>query len=375
MKKQFLFKIFLAAVILTFGACDNKPIFYDISLEEKKLEPKIKGSPTNFVVFNGYMYVASGTEVYRYRGTSDKGIWEETRPGAGNIFAIAAADKLYALCAGSSNRKVLRVSDDGNKWNNAEGLGRNLIINTVYAANGQLFIGTGKTGSYSILLYGGDSTRELAKTENKMLNGAAYHDGFYYLSTKDMISEDGGCIYGIEESNLSSETTAQLLDKSSNRPFVGIINTGNGVLAIIRSGALHAVTPDSVNQVSGVLVDNRLATGALAVWENNGSRLLLAGRQDSISKSGYSHGYIEVGIDIDGAIIGNFDEPGKNDLSTMNKGDNGRYGSLIGKYSINHIFQAPKDIDDNMTLFISTQKDGVWSYRNRNGDWSWNAEN
>jgi hypothetical protein len=371
MKKQFLYKVLFVMAILIFGAC-NDPIFYTISLEEKKLEPRIKGSPTNFAAFNSNMYVASGTEVYRYEGTNPgtgRGIWEETKPGGGNIFALAATDKLYALCAGSSGKKVLMVSNEGRIWNKVNELGNDIIINTIYAANNKLFIGAGGIGKYYILS-GNDFTTKLIDTENKMLNGAAYHNGIYYLSTKDLITDNGGGIYSIEESALSTEASARLLRNGS---FIGIINTGNVVLAITRNGNLHTVTPNSVDQVSGVSMGNRLATGALAVWENNGNRLLLAGRQDSIGTTittGYSHGYIEAGIDINGAITGNFDEPGKNDLSTINKGDNERYRSSIGNYSSNHIFQAYDG-----TLFASTQKDGVWSYRDRSKGWSWNAEN
>jgi hypothetical protein len=369
MIKQFLYKIFFVTAILTFGTC-NDPIFYTISLEEKMLEPRIKGSPTNFVAFNNNMYVASGPVVYRYEGTNTgtgRGIWEETKPGGGNVFALAATDKLYALCAESSSKKVLMVSNEGRIWSKVNELG-SAIINTIYAANNQLFIGAGGIGKYYILS-GNDFTTKLTDTENKMLNGAAYNNGVYYLSTKDLITDNGGGIYSIEESALSTGASARLLRNGS---FIGIINTGNVVLAITRSGTFNTVTPNSVDQVSGVSMGNRLATGALAVWESNGNRLLLAGRQDSIGTTvtnGYSHGYIEAGIDINGAITGNFDEPGKKDLSTINKGDNERYGSSIGKYSINHIFQA-----GDGTLFVSTQKNGVWSYRDRSKGWSWNAE-
>jgi hypothetical protein len=374
MKKQFLYKIFFVTAILTFGAC-NDPIFYTISLEEKILEPRIKGSPTNFVVFNGYMYVASGTELYKYEGTNPdtgRGIWDNsTISGVNSIFALAVTtDKLYALCAGSSGKGVLKVSDDGNIWSDAKGIENNIIINTIYAADKQLFIGAGKIGSYNILLYGGDSTRELKGPDNKMLNGAAYHDGFYYLSTNDLITEDGGGIYFIADGDLPSGK-AELVAGSSNIPFVGIVNTylgPNPVKAITRKGTVYTVTPVSISS-TGTSMGNRLATGALAVWEG---RLLLAGRQDMLGtsiSSSYTNGYLELTINTGGETTGDFAEPGADDPSTVNKGDNGRYRSTIGKYPVNHIFQA-----EDGTLFVSTQKNGVWSYRSRNGDWNWNAE-
>ena len=74
---------------------------------------------------------------------------------------------------------------------------------------------------------------------------------------------------------------------------------------------------------------------------------------------------------LSGTIIGNYTEPGINALSTVNTGDNEHYKSSIGKYPVNHIFQANDGI-----LFASTQKNGVFSYRQRgrNNDWQWNAE-
>jgi len=376
MKKQFLKIIFFTAVILAFGAC-NDPIFYNISMEEKILEPRIKGSPTNFIEFNDDMYVASGTKVYWYKSNAEtgRGNWyERAIPAISNILALAATtDKLYALCAESSGKRVLKVSDNGNVWDNAQGLKlkRDETINVIYAASDQLFIGAGNIGSYVIYLYDGDSTI-LANTKDEMLNGAAYHDGFYYLSAKNLITNDAGGIYVIAEGDLFSGTAATV----GNGSFVGIINTNlgsNPVKAINRDGAVFNVTSDSISSTGIKMDSSRLATGALALWEKNGNLLLLAGRQDVLGTtvtSGYSHGYLEVGLNENGDITGSFVEPGNNDISTVNNGDNGRYRSTIGRYHVNYIFQA-----GDGTLFASTQKNGVWSYRIRsNGEVLWNTE-
>jgi len=380
MKKQFLYKIFFAVVILTFGAC-NDPIFYTISLEEEMLEPLIKGSPTNFVEFKGSntsynMYVASGDILYRYEGTvNGKGKWkDDIKPGGGNIFALAATtDKLYALCGGTSNKKVLKVSGDGEIWSDVEELLKsNVVINTIYAVNNQLFIGAGSIGNYSIL-NGNDFTTTLAETDNKMLNGVAYHNGIYYFSTKDLITENGGGIYIINGGDLFSQESASTL---GNGAFVGIINIGIGadpVKAINRDGNMFNVTSGGISPIIGTSMGERLATGGLGVWKNDkGERLLLAGRQDTLGtsiSSGYTHGYLEAVIDSSGNI-GDFDEPGRKEPSTVNYGDNERYGSTIKNHPVNHIFQA--SVDD--ILFASTQKNGVWSYRDRKNGWSWNAE-
>jgi len=367
MKKQFLYKIFFAAVILAFAAC-NDPIYYNISLEEKMLEPLIKGSPTNFVEFKNNMYVASGDTLYKYNGTNSstgRGMWTEITPGGGKIIALAATtNNLYALCLGS----VLRTSTTGNNntWSDVSVHG-NPRINTIYAADTQLFIGAGGPNRNSYYIVHGNSNNIIVGLGNNLLNGAAFHSGNYYLSAKDQYYLNGGAIY--TTTNPSSGTAATV-DTGS---FVGIINTNlgsNPVKAINRSGTVYNVTSGSVSPTD-TSMDNRLATGGLAVWENGSNQLLLAGRQDRLRttvSSGYSHGYMEVGI-TGGNITGNFTEPGISSPSTIIDLNNGRYRSTIGIFPVNHLFQASDGI-----LFASTQRKGVFSYRNRKDGWGWNAE-
>jgi hypothetical protein len=106
--------------------------------------------------------------------------------------------------------------------------------------------------------------------------------------------------------------------------------------------------------------------------------MLLAGRQDSLSYSftyGYTYGYLELELDTNGIKSGkNFIEPGKESVSTVNLGENERFQSTIGKNPVSYLFQVPPAIDANMILFASTQKNGVWSYRDRDGLYQWNAE-
>jgi len=372
MKKQFLYRIFFAAIIFIFAACKD-PIYHNISQEEEMLEPLIKGSPTNFVEFKGSntsynTYVASGEELYRYDGTNPntgRGTWRPSRPG-GQVFAIAATStNLYALCMGSSDKKIIRTSTTGNNntWSDVPGY-EDDIINNIFAANDQLFIGAGENGSYYIFR---DSNKILDVGHN-MLNGAAYDSGYYYLSAKDQFNENGGAIYTIDESTGEIETRTG--------SFVGIINTGlgsNPIKAINRNGTVFNVTPTSVSQTGASMDSSRLATGGLAVWEKDGNFLLLAGRQDRLgttTTSGFSHGYVEAGINANGDITGGFNEPGNNNISTVINGDNGRYRSTVGRYPVNHLFQASDGI-----LFASTQVNGVFSYRDRrNIGLVWNAE-
>ena len=374
MKKHFLYTLFLVTVILFLCTCRD-PIYYYISQEEELLEPLIKGSPTNFVNFNGNMYVASGANLYKYHGTNhdtNMGIWTDIRL-SGNIFSLTVAGgRMYALCQ-SPNRKVLMVSDDAVNWYALTETG-NHNVQIVYEANDMLFIATGEIGSYNIFVYdGAGNLREIANVGYNLLTGAAFDGTYYYLTTKDMISGYGGFIYSITETGLVSGR-ATALDHAN--PYTGIINTGSVIYTITRNGSLYIVSNNAIYIVTGITLNGRLATGALGIWEDkedsDSNKMLLAGRQDTLGssfRSGYTFGYMEAPLDASGNIAGNFDEPGKFYPSTVNVGDHGRFISTIGKYPVNHFFQA-----DDGILFASTQQNGVWSYRWRKSGKIWNAE-
>ena len=366
MKKQFLYKIFFFTVILAFAACKD-PVYFNISQEEKMLEPLIKGSPTNFVSFNGHIYVASGFELYRYDGTNPatgRGNWRESRPG-GKILTLAVTSNNFYALSMDSGKKTIKVFNESNgRWNDSNEYGGH-EIQEIAAAGNQLFVEAGQYGSYYILC---GNKKIVENAGNNMLNGAAYFSANYFLSAKDQLTENGGCIYTIAGATLT-------LTRVDNGSFMGIVNIGfgsNPVKAINREGRIYNVTSGSISQ-TGTSMGNRLATGALAVWEKDGSRLLLAGRQDILgtsTTSGYSHGYMEVGINANGDITGSFVEPGLNSISSVKDGNNGHYKATIGRYPVNQLFQA-----SDGTLFASTQTNGVFSYRERrNIGWSWNAE-
>jgi hypothetical protein len=237
-----------------------------------------------------------------------------------------------------------------------------------------LFIGGGSVGSFFIRLHGSDLTQS---TGNNRINGIAFDGTNYYLSAND-IERNGGCIYIFDGAGSLNKIREGI-------SFMGIINLGNNdIAAIARDGALYKVTSGSVDTTGHSIGGGKLATGALAVWtgkaDNAGKKLLLAGRQDEMKNSvNYVYGYLELELDSGGIKNGTaFREPGWGDFSSINVGDNGIYTSTIGKQPVNFIFQAPSIIDSKMTLFASTQKRGVWSYRNRgregNPDWHWNAE-
>jgi hypothetical protein len=375
MMKKYLFLI--TAVLIFFSAC-NDPVFYSISLEEKILEPRIKGSPTNFIEFNGKMFVASGEFIYKYEKSGDgKGGWEHLKGVGESIISLAVAyDHIYALCVESEKRK-LKLSADGTNWEIVPNSSLHNIM-SIYSAGNQLFIGasnpSGDRSKYYIL-YGGNLSTILVETGNSLLNGAVYNAGDYYLCVKDLKDSSGG-IYSTN--NLTNEYSAVLI--KGNIPFMGIMNTEigyNPVVAISRNGDLYTVNKTSVDKIVS-LGNSHLATGALCVWESDdGYKLLLAGRQDILKSSinsGYTFGYLELDLTDDG-ISGAFSEPGKKSITTLNLTDkNERYQSTIGKIPINALYQSPQHIDSEKTFFASTQKNGLWSYRNRKGMWHWNAE-
>jgi hypothetical protein len=372
--KKLIFCVFTAAAFL-FITC-NDPIFYDISKEEKKLEPKIKGSPTNFAVFKGFMYVASGQTIYKYNGTTsdraDRGDWESRNPG-GIIFMLAATNNYLFIVCEEAGKNKLKRSNDVISWE--EVAGEHNIL-SIYSAGDQLFLGVGGTEAFSIFTCdnNGENFRKLADTENKLLNGAAWN-GSYYLIAKDMIINNGGSIY-------TSDASLAGLTVIGNNPYVGIINlnnTGNNIVTIDQNGILYNVGVTSLSQItrlySSIGKTDYPATGALAIWvnESGGENLLLAGRQDKLKASvdtGYTYGYLEIVINESGTS-GGFDEPGTRSPSTLS--DYASYKSTLRNYPINDIIQSP-EINGERIIFASTQKDGVYSCRQRNGSWKWNAE-
>ncbi|MDR2595693.1 MAG: hypothetical protein LBC76_00075 [Treponema sp.] len=372
MKKQILLKIFFTFIILTFGSCSD-PIFKTISQEEKQLEPHIKGSPTNFVVLNGNMYVGSGTTLYRYKGTNPSnpaiGRWDDI-PNVGNngnIRQLAATSTFMYLLCGESGRNVLRKSSNGNSWANVH-VPDDILVQSVYAANNQLFIGTGNYSSYSIYEYDGNNFTFLINSKNMLLNGVAYdsNNSVFYLIAKDIDAETG---------NIFKYTAGSLPEQiPSSNPFMGIISLGNSIVAISRNGILCNIGPNISPgpRLNGDGSSDKLATGALEIWTdpNTSRKLLLAGRQDKMNYSvNYLQGYQELELE-NGKIKAGaaFRDPGLHSLSTVD--NNASYKTNMEKNPVNYLYQ---DSSDHI-LFASTQTNGVWSYRLRGDRWLWNAE-
>jgi len=345
MRKSIINFLYIFTVVFVIAAC-NDPIFYTISLEVKPVDPRIKGSPSNFVAIGNTMYVASGTTVHSYN--IDNGSWSTiTRPGDRILQLAATGGNLYALCYKDNSSGIdFFIRQYNGSWITiAESTGESISNVSIFAVGSYLFIG-GETPGVTGELIG------------------AYYDGTanYYIATKDD---------GIFKLN-SSLTLEKEITHEDGKDFMGMVELNNTTLALItRSGEIFTLSTSSDNLTkTGISFSNRKASGALTVWKEGAvPKLLLAGRQEIgySMDAGYTYGYMELELDATGITGTAFKEPGTGGISTVS--DNERYISTIGKHPVNHIFQAPDGV-----LFASTQKNGVWSYRDRSGGWQWNAE-
>ncbi|MDR0320070.1 MAG: hypothetical protein LBI28_01070 [Treponema sp.] len=388
MKKTFFTSLIFVLVIFLFSACDD-PVFFRVSQAQKIRDAFIGGSPTNFVVFKKVMYVASGKSMYKYeKNDQDKAEWKRWGETFNDkIVSLAVTEEyLYALLLGNSGSAKVRrytLDNDNNVTDRTDVALTD--VQSIYSAGNVLFIcvriyiNSHKTNNsyyYSIYhLQDGSISPTLFSTDKDfkaVLNGAAFDGTNYYLCTNTA---------GIFYANDPPGNTLTSVDGSSVG-FTGIITLDDDtVVAISRGGTLYKITTDEITSISSFSnSSHRSNNGSLAILRNSDgdSILLLAGRQESLTYSttaGYTYGYLELQLDEttggikDGA---SFTDPGRGEVSSIQSYDT--YVSSLGKNPVNHIIQAPYEIDEEMTLFASTQQYGVWSYRERNGKMEWNAE-
>jgi hypothetical protein len=371
--------LLIFAVVFAAASCSDA-IFFTISQEVKPVDPRIKGTPTNFAVYDNAMYVASGKTVYRYKD----GSWTDMEPG-GRISQLAATTgALYALCYTDSSSGVeyfIKKYDTTNGWQNVTGnpTGNNLYQH-IYAADDVLFIsaassvGQAPTDDYIVLYVQNSSSTTINSSWGTgvkgEISGAVKSGSDYFISTKE---------HGIlHTSGISSAPTA--ISGSDGIFFVGMIKLDNSsIVAINRNGHIYTVTTSAVTRHGNISLGTRSASGALSLWEDKddtSKKLLLVGRQEMSEytvTSGYTYGYVELVLDSSGNITGEYKEPGNGTPTSVVDG-NERYTSTIGKRPVNHIFEVLAGVDADRILFASTQNNGVWPYRQRDGEFQWNAE-
>ena len=379
----FLLLIIFLIVITFFSACKDA-IFYHISQEIEIVPPMIEGSPTNIVLFNGRVYVASGKKLYSYRNkqidTDRKENWLSESPGIYIGQLAATEDYLYALCY-DDNSAVIKRRDKSGQWEDALKNVDNTeytIIQKIYSANNKLYIGAQKSNENEYAVHVMDS--------NGVLEERNFITGIIKLSLR------GACFNGTDVflCTGSGIYINDILIENSGKDFNGIITLDDStVVAITRKGSLYRVdvTDEKLDEkLITSIPDGRCSTGAIALWQEDSSSenwLLLVGRTEIeySTSTGHTYGYLELELKQDGGLVmnireddgkeesgRNFKEPGKSHPTTVDGYES--YSSSMGAIPINSIYQVPSEVDARMPIFASTQKDGVWSCRDK----IWNAE-
>jgi hypothetical protein len=426
MKARFFLAAVFTLIFLTVVSCNQGPIFFTISKETPPLKPLINGSPTNMVVFDRgsgpALYVASG-RLYWYRA----GGWDSSDPPEGKIIALAATARyLYALCINDPrvDTSLWRVGTAAtDTWERVALEPGYPLIQSIHADSGpglpgRLFAGArqrNNTREVYAVLYVDDSgsvpVLKILKPETSILSGAVCREDDDTYETYHYLSTTGGGVFRVAETDLADGTFTEVTPlsdesdgtKNDSRHFMGMIKLkDNTIIAIERGlstlpererGALYEISGGSLKQMKNpstgeVIAAGRYATGALALWEGTDPldaqgniNLLVAGIQGGLyntTTTSYTYGYVEFDLNEDGSL--NIDATprgqGSGQAPLKSVADTNRYTASIGKHSINHLFQAPLEIDANMTFFASTQIAGLWSYRHReDGGDQWNAEN
>jgi len=368
--KKLIKIIILFSIVFALVSC-NDPIFFIVSEENPILKPFIDGSPTNFVEYNGELYAASGKQIYSYNGNK----WSKWKNLNGRVVGLATADSsLYALY-------LFKDGGDGRIKNCNSGSDLDLKnVQSIHASNDVLFycvrnVGNDNKIDYTIFYMDSSWIFRNIANSNSELRGVAFDGTYYYLCVNEGI-------YYVEKSQIDDPDTLPVLGKDNG--FTGIIELKNNyIAAITNDGKLYEINNDvannQVNIREAAKFSDSYSTGALALWYRNDNTmpsLLLVGRKEIYysTSSAYTNGYVEITLNTTtGGILGSeFNAPGRTSPSSIDNYE--RYVSSLGKKTINHIIQTPKSIDPKMTLFASTQQDGVWSYRDRGKGELWNAE-
>jgi hypothetical protein len=385
----------LTVILLVFFSitCKQDPIFDIIATETKPTKPRIEGAPTNMVLFkwkgDEIMVVASGRlHWYKKKNNIDSG-WDAFEyyipPAGGKIISLAVTkSRLYALCFDDQgSNAVLRYIEDGSSvWTGVESV-PNYPIQSIYADpdKEQLFVGARKSNNNIFALFYldpdiGDSLI-LLKDGTGLLSGAVYrdYDNYFYLCTR-------GEFFKVDADNFEYEQLKY------NTVFMGMIKLDDNktVITVERNdGYLNEIKEDgTLGRMDGTfgnaISTGKYATGAFGLWEDNlnpSRKMLIAGVQGGLyssSSTSYSHGYVEFDLLPDSTF--NYSSSRRETSGLQSVHDAERYTTSLGRHPINHLFQAPKDVDAQMTFFASTQTAGLWSYRFRpdNDGWQWNAE-
>ncbi|QQO07539.1 hypothetical protein [Breznakiella homolactica] len=359
------FLILACIAVLCFAACGQNPIFYEISNEVEPKEPLIKGAPSQIVEFQSKLYVGR-KNLYVYEDIGNgKPEWTkmDVKP-EGEVHDIATTGShLYALTMDGSDYRSTKLwkSADAQTWVALANTTEYSVLQGAYAAGGVLFIGARNTGNNDhAILYDNGTSLVPIKTglgSNGRLTGAAIEGPNLYISILD-----AGIFSATSAAGLAA---AQAIDGSDiSQLITGIINVQGTILAVTNDEKIYAGTTAGFSQK--ISKGDMKFTGALALWEKNGTHLLLLGID--YQSGSYTYGYREMLLTSTGELSDyTLREPGEDASTVTNRS---RYRSTLGRHVVRSLMQTPFAIDPEQTLFASTQKDGLWSYR----DEEWNAE-
>jgi hypothetical protein len=386
-------KTIIVLISLLFGAllsgCDQEALFWDIAHEYPPIEPDIDGRPTKIVEILDSsdppkaktLFAGNNTgHVWRYDPAGDH-FWREiTGPGF-TVRDLAVADnQLFALSG--DNGGISRWDDDVGEWKSPILSSSN--FEKLFGAGSHLF-GVAQTGSlegeysyksaYTItcLDTSGNSVETIPDTGTLM--GAVYDGTAYHLGTLG-----GGYYFGAIGGLAASRDTSKYGDT-----IVGLT---------VHKGNVFVIGPSTVYfPGSGRINPGYPLSGAIVGWTDGTDHLLLIGVQHSSGAFGY--GYREIQIDgttgaqdSGGFVVPGEGVPAKSNpekrLSSVAIGS--QYVSAIGEHAVGN-FYVLKDMTQKAdngnsvynaparpVIFASTIKDGLWSYRARDGDPQWNGE-
>jgi hypothetical protein len=346
--KRIMKQVQLIFILLIFlQSCAQDPIFNMIANEIEPKDPKIKGSPSKLVRFNGDIYTAN-SKLWKY---TDSTGWSSISSPS-NIYDIAAGGgDLYLLRVSGSSTSVYKLG--GGKIGNSTGYN---MIQGLYSdsANPDLpvYAGAKRSSSdsddYAILKITGDSLK-FERAINSPLAGVA---GPYFATATSGIYNGSAFV-----SNSGGYYIAGIIDtKTATEGVIAV--TGNGRILKLNGNTMTIYDSSSYPSF----------TGALAIYKDTNRNpvveFLLLG-----SKSGiYDLGYREMRLDGSFALS----TPGDSiPYSTVS--DKDKYRSTLAKCAVNSLIQVTGSVggsDGLPLIFASTQKDGLWSYR----DNEWNAE-
>jgi hypothetical protein len=333
---------------LFLAACNQDPIFTMISSEVAPKDPLINGSPSKLVKIGTDIYVANG-KLWRYSG----GGWSEAG-GPSNVYDIAATkDTLYLLRVSGDDYTVYKRDSDGQTLQIPNTSGYS-TIQGIYSDGVTIYAG-GSNGSEGYALLELKDGKLVSKYSiGSPLTGVAddYYttgrSGIYKISDNTLVaSSDGYSIAGIIK-----------IDEV-NGP-----GTVSKIIAVSSGGTIFDITGNSATTHTA----SYNFTGALAEYTPKAPdkrKLLLLGIKGSVNNLGYYETWIGGDASFSLRIPG-----GTSADSTISLSDRDKYSATLAKCAVNSLIQSNGYSGDWPIIFASTQKNGLWSYR----DGEWNAE-